>query len=165
MIILRRLTLHPLILLGYVLYRSVNTNRWVILHSFLRMGVNGGLDNETAGPIVCGIGEDRSLTNHAVNKFGKMFFSYPNWKIKFEGVIPSYDDLCRRALAIANQLLYVRLKSLDTVLADRGRWRPIEVNLRATTIRFSQYTGKSFFGEYTGDVVDFCKNSHWTLFR
>jgi hypothetical protein len=48
------------------------------------------------------------------------------------------------------------LAGWDMSLDDQGRWRCIEVNLEGNTIRFAQYAGQPFFGEFTDEVIDYC---------
>ena len=146
-----------------VLYKSVENNEWTVLHCTLRMGVDGGFDNEAIGGIFCGIDSEGNLNNYAVNKYGEIFNKHPNSDFKFVGQLPLYEDLCQKSILIAEQLLYVRIVSLDMILDEDMLWRPIEVNLKYASIRFSQYIGKPFFGDYTDEVLRYCKSNHWTL--
>lgn len=140
-----------------LLRRPIN-NQIVLLNASLRMGKDGSLDNETAGGIVCNIDNLGFLNKYAINKYGQRFFKHPNSNVQFENIeIQSYSDLIQTSISIAEKLLYANLISLDMCMDNSGRWRCIEINLGGQTIRFSQYAGRPFFGEYTDEIVEFTK--------
>lgn len=145
------------------LYRSVSTNKIHFLHAAFRMGKDGGLDNETAGGIHCFINKDGSLNDYAVDKIGNKYSSHPNSKIKFseEEKIPLYKDMIDLAKDIAGKLFLTRIVSLDMCLDNNQKWRVIEINLYDITIQFAQLGGKPFFGEYTNEVINYCKKNPW----
>lgn len=121
-----------------------------VINSSLRMGVDGSLDNETAGGIVCSISKEGILNNYAVNKAGEKYFKHPNSNYVFEGKsFPLYEELTLASKEVANQIFHTRLVSLDMCLDSEGRWRCIEVNALGQTIRFAQYAGFPFFSEYS----------------
>ena len=131
------------------------SGKFKILNNSMRFGVDGGLDNETAGGIVCNISDDGNLNNYAVNKFAKKFFEHPNSGIRFQDIIvPFYEDLNKLIVKISNQIPVCNLVSLDMTLDIDDNWRCIEINLSGQTIRFAQYAGKGFFGEYTSEVIE-----------
>jgi hypothetical protein len=39
----------------------------------------------------------------------------------------------------------------------------LEINTKGHSIRFSQYHGYPFFGEFTDEVIEYCKENHWAL--
>lgn len=125
-----------------------------VLNNSIRFGVDGSLDNETAGGIVCNIKEDGYLNNYAVSKYCEVYQKHPNSNVIFSEVkIPNYDDLNKAAIKIANQIPLCNLVSLDMCIDNNNQWRCIEVNLNNQTIRFSQYAGRGFFGKYTDEVI------------
>lgn len=136
------------------LYRDTNGG-FKVLNNSIRFGVNGSLDNETAGGIVCNIKEDGYLNSYAVSKYCEMYTKHPNSNVTFSEVkIPNYNDLNKTAIKIASQIPLCNLVSLDMCLDNNNNWRCIEVNLDNQTIRFSQYAGKGFFGDFTDEVID-----------
>ncbi|MFD1771523.1 sugar-transfer associated ATP-grasp domain-containing protein [Sphingobacterium suaedae] len=135
------------------LYRN-DQGSFEVLNNSIRFGVNGSLDNETSGGIVCNINENGMLHTYAVDKYANKFVEHPNTCAKFLSLkIPFYDELNQVAIKIANELIYCNLASLDMCLDMNNNWRCIEVNLRGQTIRFAQYAGKGFFGKHTDDVI------------
>lgn len=136
------------------LYRDVSGEFRILNHS-IRFGVDGGLDNETAGGIVCNINNDGILNEYAVDKFANKFNQHPNSYVKFKDIqIPFYNELNQLVVEISNQVIFCNLISLDMVLDSDNNWRCLELNLRAQTIRFAQYAGKGFFDEYTDEVIE-----------
>lgn len=135
------------------LYRDLDGD-FKVLNNSIRFGVDGSLDNASAGGIVCNIKEDGYLNSYAVSKYCDVYTEHPNSKAVFADIkIPNYDDLTVVATKIANQIPLCNLVSLDMCLDINNNWRCIEVNLDNQTIRFSQYAGKGFFGKYTDEVI------------
>jgi len=145
------------------IYRSVTDNRLHIINAVLRMGVGGSLDNETAGGIVTMIRSDGYLNGFAVDKFGGKYFKHPDTGYTFDQKIPDYDGLVSTSLKVASKVLYARLVCLDLCYDSHGNWRMIEINIFGATIRFAQYHGTLFFGEFTDEVYNYCIQNHWAL--
>lgn len=141
-------------------YRSLASNRWVLLNAALRLGCSGTFDNEAAGGLACALNNDGSLNSYAVDKYAAKFEKHPDSEKEFSsaGVLPHWNDLCEAALILAGQTRLVRLISFDFFLDENGAWRPIEINLRGHSIRFEQYAGRPFFGKYTSEILEFCRN-------
>ena len=141
-------------------YRSVIVSQIHILNISMRMGKGGSLDNETAGGIVCGIHSDGRLNSYAVDKYGTKFLKHPDSGMDFsrQEFIPQFDILKQLVRTVAQDVYLTRLVSLDACLDEHGQWRLIEMNLFNQTIRFSQYIGRPFFGEFTNEVIEFCRN-------
>ncbi|WP_182407324.1 sugar-transfer associated ATP-grasp domain-containing protein [Psychrobacter sp. GP33] len=141
------------------LYRD-KSGKFKVLNSSIRFGVNGSLDNETAGGIVCNINKDGKLNDYAVTKYCEKHIEHPNSKIVFSEIfIPFYKELAEVAESIANEIPLCNLVSLDMCLDSNNEWRCIEINITGQTIRFAQYAGKSFFGKYTDEMINKVKNT------
>lgn len=128
--------------------------KFKVLNNSIRFGVDGSLDNETAGGIVCNINESGKLNDYAVTKYCKKYMNHPNSKSVFSEIsIPFYDKLAEVAESIANEIPLCDLVSLDMCLDINNKWRCIEINLDGQTIRFAQYAGIGFFGKYTDEAI------------
>lgn len=145
------------------IYRSVQDDRLHVVNVVLRMGVGGSLDNETAGGILTLIRQDGSLNGFAVDKYGKRFAVHPDSGFPFEGKVPQFSDLIELSKRIGERVFYSRIFGLDLCLDDKNKWRLIEVNTSGAAIRLAQYHGERFFREFTEEVMEFCKNNHWSL--
>jgi hypothetical protein len=135
------------------LYRT-SSGKFKVINNSIRMGIDGGIDNETAGGIVCNIDESGRLNHYGCDKYANKYFEHPTSNIKFEDiVIPHYQELNDIAEKISNQVPLSNLLSLDMCLDSNNKWRCLEVNTKDHTIRFAQYAGKDFFGKYTDEVI------------
>lgn len=130
-------------------------NEFQIINSSLRMGKDGSLDNATAGGIVCNIiNRQGKLNYYAVDRYCRKFFKHPNTEVVFENeYLPFYDELISRSKEIAEKIFNTNLISLDMCLDIDNKWRCIELNLFGQTIRFAQYAGNPFFGNYTDKII------------
>lgn len=136
------------------LFRNKN-GKFKVLNNSIRFGVDGSLDNETAGGIVCNINEMGRLNTYAVTKYCEKYINHPNSKMVFSEIsIPFYEGLAEVAESIANEIPLCNLVSLDMCLDINNKWRCIEINLAGQTIRFAQYAGISFFEDYTDEVIN-----------
>lgn len=141
------------------LYRT-KEGQFEVLNNSIRFGVSGGLDNETAGGLVCNIDDGGFLNSYAVDKYAHKYFHHPDSDIAFRNIkIPLYDELILQAKKVANELILCDLVSLDMSLDKEDNWRCIEINLSGQTIRFAQYAGRGFFGKYTDEVIDRCSRA------
>lgn len=145
------------------LYRSVKDDKLYILSMALRMGKDGSLDNEAAGGINTFIHFDGSLNGYAVDKSGKKYLEHPNSGIKFDSKIPNIEELRSLSLKIGSEVFFTRIFALDACYDRTGKWRIIELNTYGQSIRFSQYGGQPFFGDFTNEVIEFTLNNHWAL--
>lgn len=135
------------------LYRTED-GKFKVLNNSIRFGVDGSLDNETAGGIVCNINENGRLNKYAVSKYCEIFTQHPNSQSVFQEIsIPFYEKLSVIAESIANEIPLCNLVSLDMCLDIDSNWRCIEINLSRQTIRFAQYAGKGFFGIHTDELI------------
>jgi hypothetical protein len=130
-----------------------------VLNNTMRFGIDGGLDNETSGGIVCNIDGNGNFRDYAVNKYGVKYFEHPNSGFVFKGKeVPFYHELLEISKKISNELILCDLVSLDMALDRNNKWRCIEINLGGQTIRFAQYAGEGFFGKYTDEVIERTSN-------
>jgi hypothetical protein len=137
-------------------YRSFRTNDVHVLSMAMRMGVGGSLDNLSAGGIVCHIGEEGTFNDFALDKYGAKFPAHPDTHVTFadEPALPGLNELRALICRVTEGVFLARLVSYDVCMDAEGTWRIIEVNLGHQTIRFAQYAGQPFFGEFTDEVIE-----------
>jgi hypothetical protein len=141
-------------------YRSVMTNEIQLLHAVLRIGKKGALvDNQAAGGISCGINIDSGVLNDfAVNKYGNIFKESNN--IEFKSLkIPFFKNLKLVAIDIAREYKYHRLLGFDFTINKENKIKLIEVNNKNNEINFYQMNNGSLFGNFSDEIIDYCKNS------
>lgn len=144
------------------LYKSVKDNSYHLLHAALRMGKHGSLDNLTSGGIVSYINEEGYLHGYALDKYGEKYLKHPDTGIPFTVKIPEFELLKDVSLKVAENLFLLRTFALDLCFDENGNWRVIEIN-PANSIRFAQYAGRPFYGEFTEEVIEYCRKNHWAL--
>lgn len=145
------------------LYRSGNDNRVHILNRALRTGNGQIVDNVGAGGLVTLIRERGQLNGYALDRYGKTYEKHPITGIPFKGEIPDIQKLDKLAKKVARQLFLLRLVGLDLYYDKNREWRMLEINTKGHSIRFSQYAGHPFFGKFTEEVIEYCKENHWAL--
>lgn len=145
------------------IYKSVRDNTYHIINMALRMGKGGSLDNETSGGIHTFIHPDGQMNNYAVDKYATKYDRHPDTGYAFDEKIPAMDVLKKLCEKVASRVYFTRIIGLDVCYTVDGKWRIIELNTRGHTIRFSQYGGQPFFGEFTDEVIEYCQNNHWAL--
>lgn len=145
------------------IYRSVIDDRLHVINHALRFGVGGSLDNLTSGGIGSMIKEDGVLSGFATDSFGRHYPKHPDTGLTFDQKIPDFDQMLRVSLQVASKIFYARIICLDLCYDNEGRWRMLEVNINSTTLKFAQFFGSTFFGEFTDEVREYCIKNHWAL--
>lgn len=142
------------------LYKSIKTGKTHLLNTTLRIGRDGHLDNETQGGLVCNLDDKGRLNEYVVDKYGDKLFKHPNSGIVFLDCepIPAFDELKYLSISVAEMVPYAHIISLDLAMSEKGKWKLIEINLEYQTTRFAQYAGKPFFGEFTDEVIEYCRS-------
>jgi len=145
------------------LYRSVTDNEIHVLNTSLRTGVDSLTDNVTTGGLISRINSDGRLNGYALDRYGKIFNRHPVSGLKFDKQIPDYDRLCVLPEKIMGKLFLLRVAGLDLYYDEEAGWKVLEINTKCHSIRMSQYAGVPFFGNYTDDVISYCRDHHWSL--
>lgn len=145
------------------LYRSIKDNSVNIINISQRMGCRGKLDNVASGGLVSLIKKDGCMHGYALDRYGKKYMQHPVTGLSFVGELPEFQKMKKLAVEIASSLFYLRVVGLDLCYDRDGRWRAIEINTKGHSIRFAQYAGQPFFGEFTDEVIEYCKENHWAF--
>lgn len=145
-------------------YRSVTTEEIIPIHAVLRMGGPGAIvDNQASGGIAIGINEAGILNSFAVNKKGERILSYNGLKFSDIKKIPMFDRMVEVSKSVATTFLYHRLLGFDLCLDKAGAIRLIEVNNKNNEINFYQMSNGSLFGDYTGEIIEYCNSRKKTF--
>jgi hypothetical protein len=146
------------------MYRSVSDDKWHFINSVFRMAVGNTIDNVSGGAIVTLVKENGAMNGFAVDKYGQRLYAHPETKLPFDQTLPKYDQLKELARFVCQKIPYVRVVGLDALFDEHQNWRMIEVNLFSTSIRLAQYHGYPFMGDFTDEVVEYCKKNHWAFY-
>lgn len=144
------------------LYKSVKDNNTHIINIAQRMGNGGALDNVASGGLISLVREDGRMHGYALDRYGQKFETHPVTGLPFTQSLPEFEKMKALAVDVAIKLFHLRVVGLDLCYDSSGTWRIIEVNTKGHSIRFAQYAGKPFFGEYIEEVIDYCIHNHWT---
>lgn len=142
-------------------YRSVKNDNVCVLHSLLRIGKKGSIvDNQAMGGISCIINEENNLNDYAINKFGQKFRENNNVVFSEVGAIPKLKEMKELVKKLAAKNIHSRIMGFDLCLDESGDIKVIEINNQYAEINFYQMNGSPLFGNYTDEVLDYCKNNY-----
>lgn len=142
-------------------YRSVETNEPHVINTIIRIGKDGSLvDNAHAGGMFIGIDSDGNLGKYCCNQYGEK-------ETVFNGVdftsnkltVPNFDKIKSFAENVATALPHQRLLALDIMLDENNEPVLLEYNIRAFSVWLFQFTNGTGFGEYTDEIIDYCKQN------
>ena len=139
-------------------YRSVVTDEIIILNTVLRMGSSGNfVDNQSSGGIACTIDKNGMLDNYALSvNLQKKIYESNGVKFSEIGCVPKLDEIKKIAKSIAKSSYYSRIMGFDFCVDNNQKIRLIEINNQYAGI-ILQIQGGPFFGDYTDEVVQYCK--------
>lgn len=148
-------------------YKSVVSGEIHILHTVLRVGVKGDwVDNSRAGGYSIGVHPDGTLNTFGCTKDGLHHTCINDVDLEILAVpVPEFGRILQCAKEIAAKNLHHRLLGLDMMLDRDGNPRCIEINNHGNEINFYQLNNGPLFGEYTPEVVDYCKVNRHRLYR
>ena len=132
-----------------------------ILSSFVRMGVNGSLvDNTSSGGLACGIDKEGRLKEYAYDRLGKRFTKHPQGAVFKDSIVPGYEKCCELIRTHAGRLCSVsRILSWDFAIDPEGEPVLIEVNLTYGGINGHQMCNGPVFGNMTEEILSRVYNS------
>lgn len=144
-------------------YRSVKSDKVVVLGALIRIGVKGSIvDNAHAGGSFVGVDENGVLGKYVCNQYGDIQTTFNDIDFSKEILtLPDFDKIKDFAIEVSRSILHHRLLQLDVTVDDNGVIRIIEFNISGFSQWLYQLTGKSAFGEYTEEIIDYCRqNKH-----
>jgi hypothetical protein len=151
---------------------SLNTIRMVTfrwndaicnLLAFARFGSGGKItDNAGTGGICCGINDDGTLHNRAVDIDGRLYREHPTTRFSFESkiTIPGYRSICETALRLHRQIFHFDIISWDFAL-EKNQEEPLlmEMNYYGVSYIYQFACSKPIFGDLTEDVLSRVKQT------
>lgn len=140
-------------------YFSMESQKPVVLNGVLRVGKTGSfVDNAHAGGCLIGIREDGRLQNFCSDQFGNRFVEFNGIDFSKQSfVIPNYESAKQFAQNVAACLPHQRILALDIMLDQNNKPKLIEFNNYAFGVWAFQQTIGTVFGDYTDEVIDYCK--------
>ena len=141
-------------------YRSVIDGAIHFLGGYLRVGNVGSFkDNLGGGGFAIPILDEGWLAPFASDESRNRYESVNGVDIKNHHCqIPNFDRIIDLAFFAAKANPMNRVLAFDILLDNNNNPHIIEINLRAQTIMTMQTTYKTFFGEYTDEIIEYCEN-------
>lgn len=140
-------------------YRSVKTNIPTVINAIIRIGKDGSLvDNAHAGGMFVGVDKDGILGKYCCNQYGETVPIFNG--IDFSSTtyqIPNYERVKEFAEKVASALPHQRLLALDVMLDENDNPVLLEYNIRAFSVWLFQFTNGAGFGEFTDEIIEYCK--------
>lgn len=149
-----------------MMYKSVKSDDIIFCNAILRIGkANSDVDNAHAGGRYCSIDKKGKLGKYTCDYLG-------NKQEEFNGIdfvnsniqLPNYDKVKSFAVNVVERIPYMRLIALDILIDKNGEPKLIEYNLSSFSYWLFTFTGQSTYGDYTDEVIEYCKNNHSDVF-
>lgn len=146
--------------LRIITYRSVKDDKPHIIGMYMRVGAKGSFkDNVWGGGYACCINDDGTLAEFASDASRKKYNNINGISLtKNKFVIPNFDKVESLVLNTAKEITPNRLLSFDIILNQMNLPHIIEFNIKHQTVTTIQTMKKSYFGEFTDEVIDYCMN-------
>ncbi len=149
--------------LRLTIYRSVKTNKCEVPSAIMRIGGKGSImDNAHAGGGYVALKLDGTLGNCVLDQYGRVCTIFNGIDFKETYRIPDFERVIMFAKEVGKHVLHHRLLALDIMLDKQGCPRLIEFNTgqsSAYSMWLFQFAGMPAFGEYTDEIIDYCKNN------
>lgn len=141
-------------------YRSVKDDSVHFIGGYLRVGAKGSFkDNVWGGGYACPINLNGTLAKFATDSQRKKYDNINGISLinnTFE--IPNFDKVMELVTYVAKKNVPNRLLSFDIILDEDNIPHVIEFNIKNQTVTTIQTSGKTFFGKYTDEVIEYCMN-------
>ena len=141
-------------------YRSVLDDKPHFIGGYLRIGAkNSFKDNIWGGGYAIPINNGGTLSAFASDARRKRYDCVNGINLKTINLaIPNWDKIIDLCYDIAVKVTPNRLLSFDIMLDENEEPHCIEFNSKNQTVTTVQTTSKPFFGEYTEEIISYCKS-------
>lgn len=140
-------------------YRSVRDDEPHFIGGYLRVGAKDSFrDNMGSGGFSCPITGGGKLAPFASNIKRQRFDNINGVSLtENQFAVPNFDKVLEYVFEVARRNIPNRLLSFDVMLDKQNQPHLIEYNIKWQTVTTVQTTTKAFFGEFTDEVIDYCK--------
>lgn len=145
--------------LRIAVYRSVKDEIVHVIGSIMRIGKNGKfVDNAHSGGRFVGIDiKTGELGSYVCDQYGNKIDEWNEINFKNNNfVIPYWEEVIEFAKYVGKCNHHMRLLALDIALDEKGKPCLIEYNCDSFSYWLFMFTGKTPFGEYTDEIIDYC---------
>ena len=153
--------------LRLTLYRSVTDDACHVPSAIMRIGNEGSVvDNAHAGGCYAGIDVASGKLKHEVlDQYGRRRTKFNGVDFAVQQQIPQelWEKVVRFAKSIGTYVPHHRLLALDLMIDKDGNPRLVEFNVEYYSMWLFQFTVGPAFGEYTDEIINYCKERLDTL--
>ena len=141
-------------------YKSLSNEKSYVLNAAVRIGKSGSFtDNVHSGGCRVGINPDGTLKKTCSDQYGNSFVVFNDIDFsKSEFCVPNYENVKMFAENISACLPHQRVLALDIMLDSNNKPMLVEYNNYAFTVSAFQMTVGTVFGDFTDEVIDYCKD-------
>ena len=142
------------------LYRSVKDEKPRVTASIVRIGKNGTIiDNAQGGGMFTGVNlKTGELGKCVMDKYGNKENVWNDIDFSQKSfVVPNWKEVIAFAEYVGTKIPHHRLIALDIALKKDGKPILIEFNIEWFSFWFYMYTDQEVFGEYTDEIIEYCK--------
>lgn len=142
-------------------YRSVKDEQVHIIGSVIRIGKTGAIvDNDFDSSVFAGVDlQTGKIGNFVSNYYG---FLYDEWNgVMYPNndfYIPSWDKVLDLVMTVANSNHHCRLLAFDICVDSDGNPKMLEYNVTGFSYWYFMLTGRTAFGKYLDEILEYCKN-------
>ena len=146
------------------IYKSVKDEKGHLTGAIMRIGGKGSVvDNAHAGGYYVGIKQDGTLYDRVFNQYGESLTKFNEIDFSNNYQIPNWADIVKFGEGIADYYMNCRLLALDVVLDKNNQPHLLEVNVKYYSAWLFQFTQDAAFGEYTDEIIQYCKDNYKRL--
>ena len=139
-------------------YRSVKDDAPLVTGAIMRIGGKGSVvDNAHAGGCYVGIHSDGTFCHEVLDQYGQKRTCFNNIDFKQDFRYPNWEEVVEFGKSVCQYVPHHRLLALDIVLDKMNKPHLIEFNVLYFSTWLFQYTTGPAFGEYTDEILDYCK--------
>lgn len=140
-------------------YRSVIDDEIHILPGALfRVGKEGSVtDNTHDGGMYVGINSDGSLKHEIFDAVGNSYSEVNGISLDEDYILPGFEEAKALCIDVAKSIHHHRIVSYDIIITEDEKPLLVEFNTEAFSIWGTQYTGVAGFGEYTDEIIEYCR--------
>ena len=150
--------------LRLAIYRSVSDNKCHVVGAIMRIGGKGSIvDNAHAGGCYVGIHPDGSFCHEVCDQYGQKQTLFNDIDFTKDYYYPNWQEVIKFAKSVGHFVLHHRLLALDIVLDKNDKPHLIEFNVEGFSAWLFQYTAGVAFGNFTNEILDYCKNKQKEL--
>ena len=141
------------------MYRDVKNGEVHFLGAVLRMGGEGAVvDNICSGGRFVSIDQNGNVGSLLFDEYGRTDTIHNG--IDFSQnrfIVPDFDKIIHLGKYLASRMPHMYLFANDIIIDSKGNIKVIEINTQWFSYWLIQFSSKSVFGQYTDDVINYCK--------